>query len=79
MNPLIQDLRQLSDADLDAKTRELTKKYYTVAKMGNRDMAQQIFMLMDEHMAEKKRREDEAFKRARLDSPDDLNGLINIG
>jgi len=79
MNPLIQDLRQLSDADLDAKCRDLTKKYYTVARMGNGSMAHQIFMVMDEHITERQRRQDEAYKKAQADNSDDVNGLINIG
>lgn len=79
MNPLLSDLTKLSDSELDQKCKDLTKKYYMLSRMGNVTMARQVFLIMDEHMGEKKRREMEILKSAERDNPDDINGLINIG
>jgi hypothetical protein len=80
MHPLLPDLSTLTDSELEQKVRDLTKKYYTTARMGNKYMAQQIFILMDDHRGEQMRRQQEALRRQKINSPeDDIDGLINIG
>jgi acyl-CoA hydrolase len=78
-NPLLDDLTQLKDQDLEAKMTDLNKKYTIALRTGNGSLAMQVAMIIEAVRDETLRRQSEATKKMLAKQNKDLDGLINIG
>lgn len=77
-NPLLEDLSNFKDTELDEKITELNKKYTIALKMGNSGLATQIVISLDAFRSEVMKRQQEATKKLLDKQRKDLDGLINI-
>jgi len=78
-HPLISDLGNLKDTDLDAKITELGNKWAIAARMGNGGAANQIVMILEQYKFEQQRRSIERTKKVSVNNQDkNLDDLINI-
>jgi hypothetical protein len=78
-NPLLEDLTQIKDADLESKMSDLNRKYNIALRMGNGAIAQQIAVVIEAVRNESMRRQHEATKKLMAKQSKDLDGLINVG
>ena len=78
-NPLLEDLTQLKDVDLESRMGDLNKKYNIAMRMGNSAIAQQIAVVIEAVRDESMRRQQEATKKLMQKQNKDLDGLINVG
>jgi hypothetical protein len=78
-NPLLEDLTQLKDADIEARMSDLNKKYNIAMRMGNGALGMQIAVVLESIKAELNRRQVEATKKLMQKQNKDLDDLINIG
>ena len=78
-NPLLEDLTQIKDAELENKMSDLNKKYNIALRMGNGAVAQQIAVVIEAVRDESIRRQHEATKKLLAKQSKDLDGLINVG
>jgi hypothetical protein len=78
-NPLLEDLTQLKDTDIDGKITDLTKKYNMALRSGNSGIAQQIVIILESLKHEVSMRRIEASKRLLEKQNKNLDGLINVG
>jgi hypothetical protein len=78
-NPLLEDLTQIKDAELENKMSDLNKKYNIALRMGNGAVAQQIAVVIEAVRDESLRRQHEATKKLLAKQSKDLDGLINVG
>lgn len=76
-HPLLGDLRQLKDADLEAKIIDLSKKYHIASRMGQGVAANQIVVALESYKSEQSRRQVEANNKLKTQDKD-LDGLINV-
>ena len=77
-NPLLEDLTQLKDTELESKIADLNKKYMMALRLGNGMAAEQIVVILDAMKFEGQRRQAEAMKRLAQNQNKDLDKLINI-
>ena len=78
-NPLLEDLTQLKDNDLENRMVDLNKKYSIALRTGNGDLAQQVAIVIEAIRAETQRRQIEATKKLMQKQNKDLDNLINVG
>ena len=78
-NPLLNDLTQLKDTELESKISDLNRKYNIALRMGNGSVAQQIAMTLEAFRMETGRRQYEANKKLMEKQDKGLDGLINVG
>lgn len=79
-HPLVTDLTELKDQELENKLTELTKKYFQAMRLGQGMAAQQIVMILDSVKMEQERRRVEAARKAQENKgPDQFDDLIKIG
>lgn len=76
-HPLLEDLTQLKDQDLENKIADLSKKYFQALKFGQGAAAHQITMILDSINAEKQRRQVEAAQKNK-EQTQQFNDLIKI-
>lgn len=76
-HPLLEDLTQLKDQDLENKIADLSKKYFQALKFGQGAAAHQITMILDSISAEKQRRQVEAAQKNK-EQTQQFNDLIKI-
>jgi hypothetical protein len=74
-HPLESDLTDLKDKEVEDKVLELTKKYYTAARLGNPDLLTQISTFITIYKSELSRR---YMQRSNGQDKDDLDQLINV-
>ena len=74
-HPLESDLTGLKDKEVEDKVLELTKKYYTAARLGNPDLLTQISTFITIYKSELSRR---YMQRSNGQDKDDLDQLINV-
>ena len=72
-NPLIDNLSELSDSELEQKILELSKKYFT-ARLGKPEYLTQIQTAIIMYKEERSRRS----KIKKTDLDNDLDQLINV-
>jgi hypothetical protein len=77
-NPLMQDVAQLKDSELEARITDLNKKY-SIALRVNGALAMQIAIILAELRDETSRRSSEAMNKMLQKQNKDLGKLINIG
>ena len=73
-HPLVNDLSDLKESELEEKLIDLNKKYYAAARMGSRDLLTQISTIITMYREELKLR---YAKKSRQDD-DELGQLINV-
>jgi hypothetical protein len=78
-NPLLEDLTQVKDQELESRMTDLNKKYNIALRMGNSAIAMQIAIVIQSIREEVLRRQQEASKKLLAKQNKDLDGLINIG
>jgi ribosomal protein L29 len=74
-HPLQQDLSNLSDSEIESKLQELSRKYFAVQRMGNRDLLTQVSTFVNIYRNELSRR---YMTKNRGDLDRDLDQLINV-
>lgn len=73
-NPLIDNLSSLSDSEIEQRILELSKKYFTAARLGKPEYLTQIQTAIIMYKEERSRR-----SQSRKDDLDnDLDQLINV-
>lgn len=78
-NPLIPDLKNVKDQDLEIKINDLTKKYFIAARSGNGDLCNQIALTIEQYKDEQRRRIFEKSTKVQVNKEDrDLDNLINV-
>mgnify|MGYP003350246393 CR=1 FL=1 len=76
-NPLLPDLSQIKDTELDNKINELTKKYFAAART-NGGLAQQVLVTLEAYRSEQQRRH-YANQKALVEKQNkDLDDLIKV-
>jgi len=75
-NPLLEDLTQLKDSEIEAKINELSTKYRQAARFSSIGVTQQLATVYEAYKTEQTRRQQEALKRAFSTSNKSLEGLI---
>jgi hypothetical protein len=78
-NPLLEDLTQLKDADLESRMSDLNKKYNIAMRSGNSALGIQVAVVLEAIKEELARRQIEATKKLMQKQNKDLDDLINIG
>ncbi len=73
-HPLIGDLSNLKESEIEEKLIDLNKKYYAAARMGSRDLLTQISTIITMYREELKLR----YAKKNLQDDDDLGQLINV-
>lgn len=74
-NPLVDDLADLNDAELDDKIRELSRKYMIAT---NPEVANQIATILNMYKEESIVRTAKAQQKMQEDGNNSLDNLINI-
>lgn len=78
-HPLLPDLKDVKDADLESKITELSKKYLVASQSGNGYLCDQILLILNQYKDEQKKRFSEKNKKVTVKDQDrDLDKLINI-
>ena len=80
-HPLLPNLTEVKDAELDLKISELNNKYGIAARTGNGGLCSQILLSLDHYQNEKQRRVFEKYNKVTMkgkDGEQDLDDLINI-
>ena len=75
MHPLVGDLSQFKDAELDTKISDLTKKFFMTF---NPELKQQIAGILEVYREELSKRQQEAWAKALESQNKNLDKLINI-
>jgi len=78
-HPLLDNLTQLKDADLENRISDLNKKYNMALRSGNGSLAQQVAIILEALRDEGFRRQAEATKKLLQKQNKDLDDLINVG
>ena len=78
-NPLLEDLTQLKDVDLESRMSDLNKKYNIAMRSGNSALGIQVAVVLEAIKQELARRQVEATKKLMQKQNKDLDDLINIG
>jgi hypothetical protein len=73
-NPIVDNLTQFTDNELEERILDLSKKYSTAARLGKPELLTQISILVTMYKEERSKRYLE--KKNQLD--DDLDQLINV-
>lgn len=72
--PLIGDLSEFKDQEIENKLIELNKKYYAAARLGSRDLLTQLSTVITIYREELGKRHAQKLK----DADNDLGQLINV-
>jgi len=75
-NPLLEDLTQLKDSEIEAKITDLSTKYRQAARFSSGAVVEQLAVVYEAYKTEQSRRQQEALKRAFSTSNKSLEGLI---
>lgn len=75
MHPLIGDLSNLKDSELEAKINELSKKYFATY---NVDVREQMVMVLDTYKEELSNRRRAEYEKMMKSRDKNLDKLINV-
>jgi hypothetical protein len=75
MHPLVQDLSELKDSELDSRISDLTKKYFMTSNPGVRE---QMVAILESYKAESSKRRQAAWEKMMSNRDKSLDKLINI-
>lgn len=73
-HPLLNNIEQLKDNELESKINELTKKWNQAARMGNGIVCEQISVIFHSLKEEQRKRQANSLQN----SHKNLNDLINV-
>ena len=74
LHPFSQDLSALKDQEIENKLIELNKKYFTAARLGNKDLLTQLSTFVTIYREELSYRYSQKLKQ----TDNDLDQLINV-
>ena len=77
-HPLLPNVSELKDLDLENKITELGRKYTFAARSGSGGLCSQILLVLEEYKAEQQRRLMERSKVSMKNQDKDLDDLINV-
>jgi hypothetical protein len=77
-HPLLSNVTELKDLDLENKINELSKKYTFAARSGNGGLCSQILLVLEEYKIEQQRRLHSRSKVTMKNQDKDLDDLINV-
>lgn len=77
-HPLLSDLTQLKDAEIETKIADLSKKYSVAARSGNGGLCSQILLTLESFKSEQMRRLTEKTTVTMKNQNKDLDDLINV-
>jgi hypothetical protein len=75
MHPLVNDLSQLKDSELESKIQDLTRKYFST---NNLQVRTQITMILDTYREEMAKRRADEYQKMINSRNKDLDKLINV-
>ncbi len=75
MHPLVDDLTNLKDSEIENKVQELTRKYFMTR---NFEVQRQIAAVLDTYKEEMARRQRESYEKMMQSRNQDLDKLINV-
>lgn len=75
MHPLVNNLTEIKDSDLELRINDLTKKYFM---SHNPQIQQQIVLVLDTYKEELQRRRQEEWEKIAESRNKDLDKLINV-
>lgn len=75
MHPLIGNLSELKDSEVDSKINDLTRKYFAT---NNFELREQIVMALNSYKEEQSKRQKEAYERMMTSRNKDLDKLIKV-
>lgn len=75
MHPLVGNLSQLKDGELEAKINDLSKKYFSTP---NVDIRQQIVMVLETYKEELSNRRRQEYEKMMQSRDKNLDKLINV-
>jgi hypothetical protein len=75
MHPLLDDLKNFKDSELESKVTDLTKKYFMTQNPGVKAQMSAVLDSLNEELA---RRREAVYKKAMENRNKDLDKLINI-
>lgn len=76
-NPLLPDLRNLKNEDIDLKITELIKKFTIASHSGQGGVCSQIAIIIEAYKEEQRRRHSETNKKL-MDQNKNLDDFINV-
>lgn len=74
LHPLVGDLSEFKDQEVENKLLELNKKYYAAARLGSQDLLTQLSTIITIYREELSKRHTRKLK----DADGDLGQLINV-
>ena len=77
-HPLLPNVTEIKDLDLENKINDLGKKYSFAARSGNGGLCSQILIVLEEYKCEQQRRLMERTKVSIKNQDKDLSDLINV-
>lgn len=77
-HPLLSNITELKDLDLENKITDLGKKYAFAARSGNGGLCSQILLVLEEYRVEQQRRLYSRSKVPMKNQDKDLDDLINV-
>ena len=77
-HPLLSNVTEIKDLDLENKINDLGKKYSFAARSGNGGLCSQILLVLEEYKFEQQRRLMERTKVSIKNQDKDLSDLINV-
>lgn len=77
-NPLLPNLKDIKDTDLDNKISELTRKYFIAARSGQGSLAQQVLITLESYKDEQRIRQIASQQALQQKQNKDLDDLIKV-
>jgi hypothetical protein len=78
-HPLVPDLNELKDTDIESKINDLGRKWVIAARSGNGGLSDQILIVLEQYKMEQQRRALDRSKKVSVNNQDkDLDDLIHI-
>jgi len=77
-NPLLPDLKDIKDTEIDNKINELTRKYFQASRFGQGLLAQQLLVTLESFKAEQQNRQLASQKALADKQNKDLDDLIKV-
>jgi len=78
LHPLVDDLSELKDSEVEEKLQELNKKYFTASRLGNNQVLTQLSTLVTIYREELQKRYLAQKIALQENDGEDLDNLINV-
>jgi hypothetical protein len=77
-HPLLPNMSEITDSDVESKISELNKKYVLAARFGNGGLCSQLLIILEQYRDEQQRRLLEKTKKSLQNQNTDLGDLIKV-